>query len=362
MRIIFDLDDTIQQASFRDYPHAIPYNGVIERIREAHKMGATIIISTARGMLSCAGDVEKADQKNRKTIEVWLKENDVPYDALYFGKQMGDFYVDDKALSPQEVQEHGIRKMTGFSGQEVWKVGKRVHKYCENADEVAVWYKQATEIGRGFFIVPKVFSYRNGNMQMEYIEGKLLEDEIDVSFIDYVTNILRLFEQTPVFGKNDKNEYYKYVLGKAASAMDDASVQRVGEVLAEDLQERNGFSRATFCHGDMSAQNIIHAKYGLALIDPCVRKWNTWMLDAAKFRASLNGLGAAIGNGKTYEHLLPLYDSKFTEEELAEIIALELTHYIRILPYAIKSGNKKAERVLKDLINRQIWKEEKTKG
>lgn len=100
-RIVFDLDGTICQIKEKDqtYLDVLPIKEVIEKIRELKSKNWYIIISTARHMVTCGGNVDLV--KNRignQTID-WLLKYNIPYDEIQFGKPYGEYYVDDKALN-----------------------------------------------------------------------------------------------------------------------------------------------------------------------------------------------------------------------------------------------------------------------
>lgn len=104
--IVIDFDDTISLAkTYNDidlYAEAKPNDPVINTMKKLYKQGYKFIIHTARGWISCNEDVEKADKKYRKQIEEWLAKYNVPYERLLFGKPFGIYYVDDKALQPDD--------------------------------------------------------------------------------------------------------------------------------------------------------------------------------------------------------------------------------------------------------------------
>lgn len=336
MRIVFDLDDTIQFANYRDYEHATPNPQVVDRIKIAKQQGAEIIISTARGMLSCGGNTEKADKKNRSIIEKWLKRYGIPCDELRFGKPMGDAYIDDKAVNVQEFIDGGAERLTGYSGSEVWRIGQKVQKYAKESDKIAFWYKQAGAISNGLFFVPAVYSYREGNLQIEYISGSLLYKNLTKKSIDSLCDILRQFGNCRLID-NSYNDYLTYIEEKCGEKLLNRfkSLAAKYKKLVEPL-----FIKGTFCHGDFSTFNIISNGQKYYLIDPCVRRWNTWLLDAAKFRASISGLGSVLGDDKDHSVLVPYFDSHFSDEENLAIQFLELTQYIRVLPYSKSEEDK----------------------
>lgn len=330
MRLVFDLDDTIQFANYRDYNHATPNPSVIENIRKAKENGAEIIISTARGMLSCCGDADKADQKNRSTIEQWLKKYNVPCDELRFGKPMADFYIDDKAVSVKEFIDGGIERFNGYSGCPVWRVGSKIQKYAAESDKVAFWYKQAQSVSNGLYSVPEVYSFREGNIQIEYVDGSVIFKDINKEIIDRLCDILRQFESCRCLD-NNLDDYISYI-EKRCDGMILKRFKEIAETKRNSVEPL--FKKGTFCHGDFSTSNILHSNNGLYLIDPRINRWNTWLLDAAKLRASLSGLGKIFGDTETHTDLLRYFDSQFSETEILAIDFLEMTQYIRVLPYA----------------------------
>lgn len=97
-----DIDNTICRAIGRKYPDAIPHTEVIQKIQSLYAGGHTIILHTARGMLTHSGSVESAEKELRCDLTVWLDKHGVPYTELIFGKPYADVYIDDKSLRPTE--------------------------------------------------------------------------------------------------------------------------------------------------------------------------------------------------------------------------------------------------------------------
>lgn len=109
---VFDLDRTICipqdfDDTERRYGQASPIIEMIEFIRDLHEYGHRIIIHTARRMLTHRGNLLMIEQDVGEVTRQWLKEHNVPYDELIFGKPYGDVYVDDKAMRPEELFSNG---------------------------------------------------------------------------------------------------------------------------------------------------------------------------------------------------------------------------------------------------------------
>lgn len=105
MILIYDLDLTLctkkkPNETYRDVKPIIP---VIEQLNKFYNEGHTIIISTARNMLTQKNDVGKVIQNVGEDTLAWLRKNGVKYHSLCFGKPYGDLYCDDKAIRPHEL-------------------------------------------------------------------------------------------------------------------------------------------------------------------------------------------------------------------------------------------------------------------
>ena len=105
-RLIFDLDDTLCTTENGDYANARPITEVIEKLKEYHRQGFTIVINTSRNMRTYQGNIGAINKNTLPIIIDWLRRHDIPYDELYVGKPwcgFEGFYVDDKAIRPDEL-------------------------------------------------------------------------------------------------------------------------------------------------------------------------------------------------------------------------------------------------------------------
>ena len=105
-RLIFDLDDTLCTTQNGDYANAQPITEVVEKLREYHRQGFTIVINTSRNMRTYQDNIGAINKNTLPIITEWLGRHDIPYDELYVGKPwcgFEGFYVDDKAIRPDEL-------------------------------------------------------------------------------------------------------------------------------------------------------------------------------------------------------------------------------------------------------------------
>lgn len=103
MRYVFDLDGTIcTQEKSGEYHLARPIPEMVKKVNELYAAGDYIIIFTARGM-NTYGNEDDARRAYSTLTHDWLIDNYVEFHELKFGKPAGDYYVDDKAVLPQEL-------------------------------------------------------------------------------------------------------------------------------------------------------------------------------------------------------------------------------------------------------------------
>ena len=109
-RIVCDIDDTISFCDNRDWKNAKPNSPVIQKLKSMHDDGWEIYLHTARGSLS-AKNPKDAEEKYSKTITKWMHNHRVPYNKLIFGKPLGAYYVDDKAITPDDFVSLEIEQL-----------------------------------------------------------------------------------------------------------------------------------------------------------------------------------------------------------------------------------------------------------
>lgn len=358
MRYCFDLDDTISVHENRDYENARPIEGIVASMRKIKETDpeAHILIFTARGMNSCKGDARLAEEKNRPTIERWLERYGVPYDEILFGKPLADFYIDDKAIQAQELATEGVRIMQGYSGASVISVGNMVVKQGERNGYEREWYRRSEALKPYGWKTPRVYALTLGKLYMERVKGDTMTmhlKDCGAGFWKYRRDtinralwILSEMSKHPEGGENDIKGYADRVRRRA---------EEIGlnvEAVCRRIETDPALEKVTFCHGDFTTANIlIGPRGGVWLIDPTPSHIRTWLTDAAKFRASINGLTAAIeGREDETQDLVSYFDQAIGEEYRETIHNLEQTHIIRVMYYAKKRGDTRAYERLENML------------
>ena len=109
--LIFDIDGTIcpLKKENENYEDIIPNKEIVNKMREYKKGGAKIVLNTSRNMNSYNGNIGLINANTAKVLLKWLDKWDIPYDEIVYGKPWngkGGFYIDDKAIRPNEFLEY----------------------------------------------------------------------------------------------------------------------------------------------------------------------------------------------------------------------------------------------------------------
>lgn len=114
LRIVFDLDNTLfmPPPAPGEYGRCKPVSTMAQFARSMKSRGHTIVIHTARRMLTCGGDVATIENTIGEDTRASLDRHGIPYDELIFGKPYADMYIDDKAVNAFNL----------FSGDPGWNI------------------------------------------------------------------------------------------------------------------------------------------------------------------------------------------------------------------------------------------------
>lgn len=336
-RLVFDVDDTIcRNGRVNGYLYADPIPKVIEKLNHLHDdLGYEIVLYTARGMISCEGDLDRIKAKNEQVLIEWLKKHDVHYDELIFGKPLGDLYVDDKGISLSQFMYESFGELKGGSGQRIIRLGNIVRKDMKNHDEVQM-LEDWMEANSGKLNVPKIISAVYDSVYMEYIDGKMLCDCLDErTLVDLMYIIYSLAgRRYPVFELNvhidalNKHKGYNELI--------DDEIDEC--IMALHKYEKSIVNKGSFSHGDMTLCNIIKEDVTdrLCFIDPQFKpNASSYLLDFAKLRMSLDGYEREFGISKKNNRKMKVILDEFLESVnvLDEVILFEVMWILRLTRY-----------------------------
>lgn len=351
-RIVFDIDDTICYNMNRDYENSIPFKFVIKKINMLHDiLGFEIILYTARGMISCNGNLDKIINKNKEVLEKWLLKNNVHYDELIFGKPIADLYVDDKGMNLEEFICTDFYELNGGSGKSTYRIGNLVKKDLGSNEKLLNFQKWVKEVD-GVCNIPKIISYTYNEVYMAYINGQ------NLSFCFDTRDLLDIVEVILKFGRKKKNNFDINVL---FNFLDkdigfDKEIDEMIEVCKIKISEYEDdlIMNASLCHGDLTLSNIVKSKENiLYFIDSLYDdRASSYLLDFAKLRMSLRGYENIFCNSfNNYKKHLNEFDSFLRNMNVKNIvIILELMHILRLTRYKEKNEICKVKSFAKELI------------
>jgi len=97
--ICFDVDNIICKTNTkRNYLNSKPIKKNIKVINKLYDKGFKIILYTARYMGRCNGNLMQVKKKIKPLTVKQLKQWEVKYHKIYFGKPSFDLFIDDKSL------------------------------------------------------------------------------------------------------------------------------------------------------------------------------------------------------------------------------------------------------------------------
>ena len=121
--IVMDVDGTLclKKRPDQSYDEVAPNPPVVERLREYRASGFYVILATSRNMNSYEGNIGLITANTAKVLMAWLDRHDIPYDELHVGKPWAGrdgFYVDDKAIRPDEFTRMSYEEILAIVGKD----------------------------------------------------------------------------------------------------------------------------------------------------------------------------------------------------------------------------------------------------
>lgn len=281
--LVVDVDDTISMTVNRDYANATPDEEMINKLNNLYLEGWEVIYFTARGQLSANKDIEVINKTRLPVLKKWMKDSGVLYTDLKFGKPFGDYYVDDKALRPDEFLDMSFDTLGGRSEAEVSRVGDLVMKVADNTRMQTEWYAY-----NDYVLCPEVVDSAPSVYRMEYIFGKPGYVGLESNTVQEMIRAIDSFKRVePMPGYTGSwASYVDRCLRKFDGDIKDR-IKTIAMRFADYCE-----SNHSFCHGDMTLSNIIVTpQKDVFFIDPSVQKgvWSSWLIDFGRIMQSLRG-------------------------------------------------------------------------
>jgi len=350
--LVVDVDDTISTHVNRNYDDAIPHLDIIQKLNKMYDAGWRIVYFTARGQVSCNGDVALIESSRRPALEAWMNKHGVKYNELLFGKPLGVYYIDDKSLRPEEFMAMEYKRFVGGSGGTIERLGSRLIKKADNVKEQAEWYRHAD----GLCNIPKVNTIYGNSLDIEFIDGPSLNTVCRRQHIDSLVDVIKRFKNVPAQTPdwNTMVERLRKHVSLNAICNEEKIIRLLESHQVTSFMEAN----ASFCHGDLTLENCIVRDEKTYLIDPNLppKLYSSWLLDVGKLYQSLHfGYEELFSDYRADVNKQDLFlylQSQFDESYKPYFLLCELIHYIRMLKY--KRDHQKV--IVRDIIGK-IYKE-----
>lgn len=355
-RFIFDLDNTLVTFPVipGDYTSVKPISKTINYLRNLKQEGHHITIYTARRMRTHGGNVGAIIKEVGQITINTLKEFNIPYDELFFGKPYGHFYIDDLMVNPKT----DLNKELGFYLEDVEPrhfnklvfESNRVIKYSDNnkLDGESYYYKEIEKYPvKKYF--PQLISSKKGEIVMEKIDGSnfstLYINEILTT--DHIDLLFRVTDEIHNTDSNGKfNHYYDYN-EKLTNRFGFFNWQKYGLSNQECLDIKKDVSglqgHYKIIHGDLVFTNIILSNSGkLKLIDVKGKQGDQLSIfgdpfyDYAKIYQSLIGYDEILlekNITQSYKFkIIKHFKSKFSDSDLSKIKKITKSLLISLIP------------------------------
>lgn len=310
-RFVFDLDNTLVTfpTIVGDYTSVKPIPKTINYLRNLKKQGHHIIVYTARRMRTHGGNVGAVIADIGEITMNTLKEFDIPYDELFFGKPYAHFYIDDLMINPKT----DLNKELGFYMEDVEPRhfnkliydSETVTKLSDNnkLEGESYYYKEIQKYSiKKYF--PKLISSEKGKIVMEKIDGSnfstlYINEILTTNHLDKLLDSAFEIHHSSKLPQEKFDSYYDYN-EKLKDRFKGFDYNSIGmndenlELILNSVKDNRGIY--TPIHGDMVFSNIILTNDGsIKMVDVKGKRGNLLTIfgdpfyDFAKIYQSLMG-------------------------------------------------------------------------
>lgn len=191
LRICFDLDNTLVTYPEvpGDYKTVKPIQENIDLCNDLHRQGHTIIVFTARRMLTHNHNIGKVIKDIGRITFDTLDDFSIQYDEILFGKPIADIYIDDRALNPLVMD-------IGFFGLKTNNKCEILNKIENNKYNTIIKKEGLIEkTGPNEYITGEIYFYENIKKFSQLVQyfpkyyGKLVEITKSTLSIEYIEGI-----------------------------------------------------------------------------------------------------------------------------------------------------------------------------
>ena len=181
------------------------------------------------------------------------------------------------------MNEHTIKELKGFSGSKIYLMKNNNGLFIRKMDNVDRNYIKLNELSQ-HFNVPKIYTYDNNVLDMEYIHGLDMKSYLAVRDTKRLTDFL--IDTLYKFSNNvSMSDYTNVYIDKLKYIKLPSEMIFTKEQLLEKLPKR--LPRSKY-FGDLTLENMIYGENGqFYFIDGMTSEYDSYIFDIAKLRQDL---------------------------------------------------------------------------
>lgn len=181
------------------------------------------------------------------------------------------------------MNEHTIKELKGFSGSKIYLMKNDKGLFIRKMDNVDRNFIKLNELSK-HLNVPKIYSYNNNILDMEYIHGLDMKSYLAVRdtkrLTDFLISVLSEFSKDVQI-----TDYTGVYIDKLKYIKLPSDMLFTKEQLLEKLPKR--LPRSKY-FGDLTLENIIYGENGqFNLLDGMTSEYDSYIFDIAKLRQDL---------------------------------------------------------------------------
>lgn len=236
--------------------------------------------------------------------------------------------------------QRDIKILAGGSTAEILRIDNIVIKTGDNIVEQYLWYDIVSSIDS--ITIPEVYHSNSTVLILEYIEGNILASLSTSDILQLIPNII---SNIHIMREYNSIVDFSVYLSRLVSHINsintsDSEFSHIAIEVLKLLESNSNVynEQRSFCHGDLTAENIIIQSEDIVYIDPNYQldSFSSWLLDCAKLYQSFHYSYEYEFTKKRETQYSPnvyeLLKSKFSKYH-KYILLLEASHYIRMYKY-----------------------------
>lgn len=176
-----------------------------------------------------------------------------------------------------------VKELNGHSGSQIYLMENDEGLYVKKINNIKRNVERLTDLFVKNYPVPKIYSYNNVELHMEYIHGLDMKTYLihnnPKTLIDFIEYTINSFSFDSVY-----KDYTRTYKNKLEWMLVDDDLPFTRDELIEKLPKN--LPQSTY-HGDLTLENIIYKNNSFYMIDAVTIEYDSYIFDIAKMRQDL---------------------------------------------------------------------------